>query len=148
MANGRSIYARTCTACHSLFGEGGTLGPDITGSNRTDLDYILRNIIDPSAEVGREYLMTTVRLFDGRVVAGMVADENEWSISLRNGNEEVVISRADIATDDNGNPLVNRSSLSMMPAGQLLALSDDEVRDLIAYLASPRQVPLPASSSD
>lgn len=148
LANGRSIYARTCTACHSLFGEGGALGPDITGSNRTDLDYILRNIIDPSAEVGREYLMTTVRLVDGRVVAGMVADENEWSISLRNGNEEVVISRTDIATDDNGNPLVNRSSLSMMPAGQLLALSDDEVRDLIAYLASPHQVPLPASSSD
>jgi putative heme-binding domain-containing protein len=106
----------------------------------------LRNIIDPSAEVGREYLLTTVRLTDGRVVSGMVTEENNLSITLGNGIDEVVVSRADIKRNDEGNLLVERSSTSMMPAGQLLALTVDQVRDLIAYLGSPSQVALPTDS--
>ncbi|HJM39495.1 MAG TPA: PVC-type heme-binding CxxCH protein [Planctomycetota bacterium] len=142
-SNGRAIYARTCSACHTLFGEGGSLGPDITGSNRSDLDYILRNIVEPSAEVGREYLMTTVRLADGRVVSGMVTDENSHSITLQSGETRVIVPLTEIKRDSDGNPIINRSSVSIMPPGQLLAFTDSEVRDLVAYLASPNQVPLP-----
>ena len=142
-AAGRAIYARTCMACHTLFGVGGVLGPDLTGSNRADLDYILRNIIDPSAEVGRAYLMTTVRLQDGRVISGMIVDENNLSLTLRNGNEDVVVSNTEIASGADGKPLVERSSASIMPVGQLQALTDEQVRNLIAYLGSASQVPLP-----
>ena len=107
------------------------------------MDYILRNIVEPSAEVGREYLMTTVRLTDGRVVSGMVTDENSNSITLQNGEVRVIVPRADIKQDSEGNPIINRSTVSIMPPGQLLAFKDSEVRDLVSYLASPNQVPLP-----
>jgi len=141
LPNGRVIYHRTCWACHDLFGDGMAVGPGLTGSNRADLDYILTNIIDPSAEVGREYLMTNVTLQDGRVVAGMVVDENNLTITLQSGDNRETVRKSHIKLGPDSEPMVFRSGVSMMPQGQLLGLSDTEVRDLIGYLASPTQVP-------
>jgi putative heme-binding domain-containing protein len=87
--------------------------------------------------------MTTVRLADGRVVSGMVTDENSHSITLQSGETRVIVPLTEIKRDSDGNPIINRSSVSIMPPGQLLAFTDSEVRDLVAYLASPNQVPLP-----
>ncbi len=72
--NGRRVFSKTCQNCHKLFGTGGEIGPDITGSNRANLDYILENAIDPSAVVGRSYQMTVVALDSGRVVSGLLKD--------------------------------------------------------------------------
>ena len=47
-ANGRTIFVRTCAACHTLYDTGGKVGPDITGSNRGDLNYILYQVVDPN----------------------------------------------------------------------------------------------------
>ena len=55
------MFAKTCQQCHKLYGEGGAIGPDLTGSNRSDLDYLLSNLIDPSAEVGRDFRMSVVQ---------------------------------------------------------------------------------------
>ena len=52
---GRALFAKTCAKCHTLFGVGGKVGPDITGSNRANLDYLLENILDPSAVIPKEY---------------------------------------------------------------------------------------------
>ncbi len=49
LGHGRAVFARTCQQCHALFGVGGNVGPDLTVSNRTNLDYLLSNIVDPSA---------------------------------------------------------------------------------------------------
>ena len=65
LSHGRAVYSKTCMACHQLFGTGGDLGPDITGSNRENLDYILENIIDPNTEVAKEYMLTTIETRDG-----------------------------------------------------------------------------------
>ena len=146
LSNGRLLYNRTCFACHDLFGEGIEIGPGLTGSNRADLDYILSNIIEPSAEVGREYLMTTVTLQDGRVVAGMVMDENNSTITLQSGASRDSVRKSQIKTDADGKPMIKRSEISLMPVGQLQGMSDEQVRDLIAYLASPNQVPLPSDN--
>lgn len=143
LSNGRLLYNRTCWACHDLFGEGTDIGPGLTGSNRADLDYILSNIIEPSAEVGREYLMTSVTMQDGRVVAGMVVDENNSTITLQSGASRDTVRKSQIKPDADGKPLIQRSAISLMPIGQLQGMSDEQVRDLIAYLASPNQVPLP-----
>ncbi len=143
LPQGRALFAQNCMPCHTLFGEGGDLGPDLTGSNRADLDYILRNILDPSSEVGREYLMTTVYLQDGRVVSGMVAEENDLSITLRNGNQEVTVSRSQLAQNANGETKISRSSVSIMPARQLQGMTTEQARDLVAYLAIAEQVSLP-----
>ena len=143
LSNGRLLYNRTCFACHDLFGEGLEIGPGLTGSNRADMDYILSNIIEPSAEVGREYLMTTITLQDGRVVSGMVMDENNHTITLQSGSLRDTVRKSQIQVDADGKAMIMRSALSLMPIGQLQGLNDEQVRDLIAYLASPNQVPLP-----
>src|SRR5262249_13577471 len=72
LRNGRLVYSKTCQQCHKLFGEGGTIGPDLTGGNRTNLDYLLSNLIDPSAEVGRDYRMSVVNTQSGRVITGIL----------------------------------------------------------------------------
>jgi putative membrane-bound dehydrogenase-like protein len=144
-SRGRSLFARTCVACHTLWGVGGVLGPDITGSNRADLDYLLANLIDPSAEVGREYLLTTVYLKDGRVLGGTVVEENEQRMTLRTATGDVPLLLRDVRADAPDRPGIERSSVSLMPPGQLQALTDAEARDLIAYLRGTHQVPMAAN---
>lgn len=143
---GRVLFAKTCMTCHKLFGQGNSLGPDLTGSNRGDLDYILFNMIDPSAEVAAEYRTTTVRTLDGEFVAGLVVERNDRSITLRNDAGTQTVALADVARDDDGQPWIKQSELSLMPEGQLRALSERQVRDLIGYLASDEQVPMAATA--
>ena len=72
--NGRLVFSKTCQQCHKLYGEGGTIGPDLTGSNRSDLEYLLSNIIDPSAEVARDYRMSVVRDQGRAVITGIITE--------------------------------------------------------------------------
>jgi mono/diheme cytochrome c family protein len=58
LAHGRAVYAKVCQQCHTLYGVGGKVGPDITGANRSDLGYLLENIFDPSAVIPKEYAAT------------------------------------------------------------------------------------------
>ncbi len=135
LSNGRRLYAKTCQSCHTLFGEGQKIGPDITGSNRANLDYILENLLDPSAIVGKDYRSTVIQTTDGRVVSGLVMKETDSAVTLRTINDTIVIAKTDIEER-------KLSELSIMPEGQLNTLAPDEVRDLIAYLGSPTQVVL------
>ena len=50
---GRAVFDRTCLSCHKLFDAGGDVGPDLTGSDRANPDYILENVLDPSASRGQ-----------------------------------------------------------------------------------------------
>jgi putative membrane-bound dehydrogenase-like protein len=134
--NGRRVYAQHCGACHKLFGEGGDIGPDLTGSQRTNLDYVLENVLDPSAIVPREYRVTNFTLTDGRLVSGIVTAETPDGVTVRTANETIVLPAADIESR-------KQTNQSIMPEGQFDVLKPDEVRDLIAYLISPHQVPLP-----
>jgi len=133
--NGRRLFAKTCQNCHTLFGEGQKVGPDITGSNRANLDYILENMLDPSAIVGKDYRATIIETKDGRVINGLITKETDSAVTLRTINDTIVIAKADIEER-------KLSELSLMPEGQLNTLTPDEVRDLVAYLASPTQVAL------
>jgi putative heme-binding domain-containing protein len=133
--NGRRIFVATCATCHRLFGEGDQVGPDITGSNRTNLDYILQNIVDPSAVLGNDYRMTVLELVDGRVVSGLIQQESDSAFTVRTLNDTVLIAKSDVEFQ-------SLSPLSMMPEGLLDRMQPQEVRDLIAYLGSPTQVAL------
>ncbi len=139
--SGRAAFARTCQQCHALFGAGAgaKIGPDLTGSNRANLDYVLENILDPNAVVGKDYQMTVVRAKGGRLVSGLILKETESALTLRSVNEEVVVAKKDILES-------SLSELSLMPEDLLGQLKPDEVRDLVAYLASPAQVLLPGVS--
>ena len=136
LSHGRATFAKTCGGCHQLHGQGGHIGPDLTGSNRADLEYLLANLLDPSAVVGRDYQTTIVVTGDGRSVAGIVVRETPTSVTLQTPTEQVMVSLDDIETRV-------LSPQSLMPENQLAQLSPAAARDLIAYLRHPSQVPLP-----
>ena len=138
---GRSVFAKTCQQCHVLFGTGGNVGPELTGSNRADLDYLLSNVFDPSALIGKDYLAHVVATKDGRVLTGIVRSEDKDAITLVTANETLTIPKPEV---EDRKP----SDTSMMPDGLWAPLSDHEVRSLIAYLASPGQVPMLATAEN
>lgn len=140
LRNGRRIYGQTCFACHQLFDDGMKVGPDLTGSNRKDVGYLLENIIDPGSLVGLDYQLHTVTRKDGSAVTGMLKKKTEEaSIFAMIGGGQVVVRNQEIASHE-------VSTASMMPEGIIANLSEDDVRDLVAYLGSGRQVPLPVEN--
>jgi putative membrane-bound dehydrogenase-like protein len=135
-SRGRVVFANTCATCHRLFGTGAEVAPDLTGAGRKDLDYLLSNIVDPSAVVTRDFQMTVLALTDGRVVNGIVTAESERSLTVQTDKARVVIARESVEER-------SRSLQSLMPDGLLQSLRAEQVRNLIAYLMSDAQVPLP-----
>jgi putative membrane-bound dehydrogenase-like protein len=141
LALGRSIFAKTCQNCHTLYGVGGKVGPDITGSNRGNLDYLLENILDPSAVIPNDYKATLITLQSGRVVTGIVRGETPAALTVVTANETLTIPIKEIDTR-------KVSDTSMMPEDQLKPMSDAEVRALIAYLRNPGQTPILATADN
>jgi putative membrane-bound dehydrogenase-like protein len=135
-ANGRLVFAKNCASCHRLFDDGGRIGPELTGSQRANLDYVLENVLDPSAVVAKEYQVTTVELKSGRVLNGIVTQETDRALTVQTVNEAVTVPREEVAER-------TPTAVSMMPEGLFEKMTAPEVRDLVAYLASPTQVPLP-----
>ena len=129
------MFNRTCRCLLQHLDVGGDVGPDLTGGDRANVDYILENVLDPSAAVSRDYTITNVATSDGRLIAGIIREQNDASLSIQTANERLVVAREDIEA-------IKPSTSSMMPEGQLETLTDQEIRDLFAYLASSSQVPL------
>lgn len=135
-SQGRLVFQKTCAACHQLYGEGGQIGPDLTGSNRANLDYLLLNSIDPSFDVPAAYRMTTIATVDGRVVNGVIAEEDTTRVILKTVEQPRLV----IAKSDIDERVI--SDKSMMPEGQLDQLKPQQVFDLISYLRTTEQVEL------
>jgi putative membrane-bound dehydrogenase-like protein len=138
-ASGRTVFQTTCANCHRLFGAGGTIAPDLTGSGRHNLDYLLENIIDPSAVVNKDFRMSVVRTADGRVLNGLVTSQDDQRIVLQTPKEKLTLPRGEI--DD-----LQLTTLSPMPEGILQPLTQTQIADLLAYLQSPSQIELPSTS--
>jgi putative heme-binding domain-containing protein len=135
-SRGRAVFQKTCAACHMLYGEGGKVGPDLTGSNRANLDYILLNSVDPSYDVPDAYKTVSVLTVNGRVVNGVLAEEDSARIVLKTAEQpRVVIAKEDIEVR-------KVSPKSMMPDGQLDQMEKQDVIDLIKYLRTTEQVEL------
>jgi putative membrane-bound dehydrogenase-like protein len=135
-ADGRVVFNQICAACHQLYGEGNAIGPDLTGSGRHDLSYLIDNLADPSAVVAADYLLHVVTLRDGRVLTGMIGARTDRTLTLRSPGFETVLDLAAVAKQE-------QLPVSLMPEGLLSALSDSSMRDLFSYLMAPTQVPLP-----
>ncbi len=135
---GRAVFAKLCQQCHTLFDTGGKVGPNLTGSNRADLDYLLQNILDPNAVIPNDYRSSTVETKDDRILTGIVRQDDDKTLSIITANETVALPRNEVKS-------VRQSDISMMPEGLLAPLADQEARDLIYYLSRPGQVPLVAT---
>ena len=127
---GKQIFNQQCTRCHTLFRQGGRVGPDLTTYRRDDLETMLLNIVNPSALVREGYGSQIVALTDGRVLSGILVEQDKNVVVLRGSDDkDVVLARADIDA-------MRPASSSIMPEGLLKDLNDQQVRDLFAYLRS------------
>lgn len=131
LENGAALFKKSCANCHKLYGEGGKIGPDLTGGNRANMDYLLGNVINPSGEVPKQFTMSTIALESGRLVNGVVIAETANTITVQTDKEQKVIAVSDIAERV-------RTSKSLMPDGLLDSLTPDQVRDLIAFVRHRR----------
>lgn len=130
-ASGKKLFTTHCAACHTLFGEGGKVGPDLTTADRKNRGYLLTHVVDPSLYVRPEFMAYNVTTLDNRRLTGLVAESTEASVTLVNviENKQVktVVAKKDI---DEMLP----SATSLMPEKMLDTLSYQEIRDLFAYM--------------
>ena len=110
-----------------MFGEGGKVGPDLTGGNRTNLNYVLENVLDPSATLAKSYRSSLFVLEDGRLIIGVVLQETDRIVSVQTKDEIVKLDKDTI--EDR-----KLSNQSLMPDGLLTPLTEDQKVDLIGWL--------------
>lgn len=127
---GAAIFQDQCGKCHRLFGEGGTVGPELTGAQRSNLTYWLQNVLAPSAEVGTGFRMSVVQLQDGRVLSGVVTERTPASFRLITQTDSILVRTQEVDA-------IRQSELSLMPDGILESLERQQVIDLLGYLMSP-----------
>jgi len=125
--NGAALFKKSCATCHKLFGEGKTIAPDLTGANRSNLEYLLMNIVDPSSVVPRQFTTSVIALKDGRVITGVVVAETEQTLVIQTDKEQLTVARNDIEDSKN-------TGKSLMPDGLLDPLTLDQVRDLFSFM--------------
>jgi len=125
---GRVLFTQRCAVCHKMFEEGGAIGPDLTPYERGNLDFWIPGIVDPSLEIREEFQSFIAQTKDGRVLAGMIAAQNPETVTFRDAaNQTTVLSRANLAK-------LEAIPMSLMPEGMLTGLTDEQLRDLFAYL--------------
>lgn len=135
-ALGAEIYRSKggCASCHSIKGEGGISGPDLTdvGARRSGA-YLRESLVDPEAAVPDGYLLVKVVTKDGRSVTGVRVNEDSFSIQIRDdtGRSHSFWKHEIMQAD-------KLRAKSPMPSykGQL---SESELTDLVAYLASLKE---------
>ncbi len=125
--NGAALFRKSCAACHRLYGEGKAIAPDLTGANRSNLEYLLMNIIDPSAVVPKQFTTSVIALKDGRVVTGVIVSETEQSLIVQTDKEQLTLARSDVEEFKN-------NGKSLMPDGMLDPLTPEQIRDLFGFM--------------
>ncbi|MEM0968648.1 MAG: hypothetical protein AAGJ31_04805 [Verrucomicrobiota bacterium] len=133
---GRVVYERICMSCHVLYGEGGKVGPELTGSNRADLNYLLLNVLYPNDDIADAYKMVMITTKDGQTLAGSITEEDSQRVVLNMVGQKMIVPKADVKARQ-------MHDISMMPAGLLQSLPEKEVLDFFKYMQTKEQVDLP-----
>ena len=131
---GRKIFTQSCGKCHLMFGEGGRIGPDLSQYQRDDVLRMLLHVVNPGAEIREGFESWTVVSADGRAVSGFLADQDKQVVVVRGTDgQNITIAR------DNIEEMIKQSR-SLMPEGLLDKMTDQQVRDLFAFLRSAQPV--------
>ena len=125
---GRAHFLGRCASCHKLKGEGGDIGPDLTGYDRGSLDFWILNVVYPSLEIREGFGAYDVRLKDGPVAHGILERRGGGEIVLR----DLAGNRTRLREDKVA--ALFASPTSVMPENLLAGLSDEDLRDFFAYL--------------
>ena len=139
--DGKKVFQTVCAVCHKLFDEGNSIGPDLTSADRKNTDYLLTQIVDPSAYIRPEYVAYQALLNDQSVVDGIMVESSPSTVTLLDrNNERHVLARAQLRE-------LKESAVSLMPEGLLEALSAQGVMDIFTYLQSDGPISSANSSS-
>ncbi|MCI0745471.1 MAG: ThuA domain-containing protein [Verrucomicrobia subdivision 3 bacterium] len=129
-ARGKEVFTASCAVCHVVNGEGGKVGPDLTGINSRDRADVLLEILDPNRSVEANYRLWNVTTKDGETFSGRLDAESQTSVEVLDTTaQKHVIQRKDIAS-------LEASQLSIMPTG-FESLPPDDLKSLLEYLAQP-----------
>ena len=131
---GRILYEQLCSSCHLLYGEGSPIGPDLTGSGRNEIEYLIENLLHPSAIVPSGYRLSTVHLKDGRALGGVITAQSDGKIALQMIGQDPArqIPRSEIES-------IDTSTQSFMPPGLLNPLDERQLTDFLSYLMGSHQ---------
>jgi putative membrane-bound dehydrogenase-like protein len=125
---GQAVFEKSCMVCHKLGGKGHEVGPDLTGANRRDPEYLLVNVLDPNRVVGKDYYSATVVDKSGRVHTGLLTEDTPQRITLKGENAKLTtLPRTEILE-------MKVEEKSLMPEGLPEAMTEQQFRDLVAYL--------------
>ncbi len=134
-ARGRPYFEKTCATCHKLHGSGAAVGPDLTGAERKNRELLVQNIVDPSAVIRQEFMSHVAVTNDGQVLTGLLAESTADTITLVDSkNQRTVLKRSDLEE-------LKESPVSLMPEKLLDDLTDQQIRDLVAYLQTEKSTP-------
>ena len=126
-AKGKSLVA-LCQACHMINGQGGQIGPNLSGAGAMGVEAVLRNIIDPNAAIEAAYRIFQVKLRTGEVIEAFYVSEDATAYVLRQpGGADRRVPKSEVSS-------AKYLRRSLMPEGLLDGFTDDQVTDLFAYL--------------
>jgi uncharacterized protein len=137
-SRGKLVFKEQCGKCHMHSGEGGKVGPELTGMAVHPAHELLIHILDPNRSVEGNYRAYTVSTDDGRVVTGLLASESKTAIEVVDAEgKRVAIQRDEI-------DLFQPSPNSLMPVGFEKQIKPEGFADLLAFLTTRGKfVPLP-----
>ncbi len=133
--NGKELYGNLCGKCHKLFGKGGDAGPDLTAYQRGDITRLLMNVLAPDAEIREGYETYTIVTEEGRILTGLVTQQDKNVVVVRSAADQETSLPRDSIEEMQANPQ------SLMPAGLLEKFTDQQLRDLFAYLRATQPLP-------
>lgn len=124
---GEELFKMVCANCHRIGRIGKRIGPDLTGYERDNLDFIIPAIVDPSLAIREEYTTFSLLTRDGQNLSGFLSREDPQSVTMMDmtGTKQV-IPRRDIVN-------LEASHTSLMPEGLTSALNDEQLRDLLTF---------------
>ena len=129
---GKEVFTDTCAVCHTFNGQGGKVGPDLTGIAARDRSEIFTDILDPNRSVEANYRLWNVTTKDGETYSGRLETETQTTVEILDTTaQKHVIQRKEIASMDG-------SQLSIMPTG-FESLPPDDLKALMEYLCQPHQ---------
>ena len=128
-SEGVNHFKKLCAACHQPSEQDESLGPKLAGTRSKGIQYIVENVIDPNAVIGRDYQARVILTDGGRVIIGLVEKETESAITIRTATGSVTVAESEIDQ-------IRISENSFMPEGLLKDLNDRERIELFKYLMS------------
>ncbi len=126
-AKGKVVVA-LCQTCHMINGQGGLIGPNLSGAGAMGMEGVIRNIIDPNAAIEAAYRIYQVKLKAGEVIEAFYVSEDSTAYVLRQpGGADRRVPKAEVSA-------AKYLRRSIMPEGLLDGFTDEQVIDLFAYL--------------